>query len=394
MDRPLSIAHCVESYAPAKGGMAEVVRQLSERMAAEGHRITVLTSHHPSRGTESINGVQVRGFDISGNAASGIHGPVDAYLEALRNGGFDLITFFAAQQWATDAALDHLGELPGRKVFVPTGFSGLHDARWADYYARMPRWLSAMDMNVFHTEDYQDAAFARDHGIERCMLIPNGAAEEEFESEPCIDFRKAHGIGPKQRLVLHVGGFTGIKGQREALEVFLRAATGDAVLVLIGNGIGVLDSAFRRHWRYATLNLRARIAGKRILFLDTDRATTVAALRQADLFLFPSQLECSPIVLFESMAAGVPFLASDAGNSAEIARWSEGGWILPGKRGEDGLFHTDRSAAARRLSALLSDSGLLRRTGEAGHKAWKERFTWRTIAQRYLGMYQELVNRG
>ncbi|MBK9175724.1 MAG: glycosyltransferase family 4 protein [Flavobacteriales bacterium] len=391
MDRPLNIAHCVEGYAPSSGGMAEVVRQLSERMAAAGHRVTVLTSADGNRSDGIVNGVSVLGFAVHGNAVNGIHGDAEAYVNALRSGGFDIITFFAAQQWATDAALPHMGELPGRKVFVPTGFSALRDPRWAGYYKQMPHWLAAMDLNVFHTEDYQDAAFARDHGITRAVLIPNGASEEEFEAPQACDFRTEQGVSDGQALITHIGGFTGIKGQREALEIFIHANTGDAVLALIGNGIGALERVFKKHWRFAWLRLRARLKSKRILFLELDRGRTLAALRQSDLFLFPSQLECSPIVLFEAMAAGVPFLASDAGNSAEITRWSGGGWVLPGTRDAQGLIHADRRAGARRLEEVLHDRAVLRRSGESGRKAWKERFTWRRIAELYVEAYLRIA---
>lgn len=392
MDRPLNIAHCVEGYAPSSGGMAEVARQLSERIAAAGHRVTVLTSTHGKRPDSTVNGVNIRGFAVHGNAVDGLHGDAEAYLNALRFGGFDIITFFAAQQWATDAALPHLSELPGRKVFVPTGFSALHDPRWAGYYKLMPQWMAAMDLNIFHAEDYQDAAFARDHGITRAVLIPNGASEDEFDAPARIDFRKRHGLTDGQALVTHIGGFTGIKGQRESLEIFIHANTGDAVLALIGHGVKVLEQAYTSHWRFTALKLRAWMKRKRILFLELDRAQTLAALRQSDLFLFPSQLECSPIVLFEAMAAGVPFLASDAGNSAEIARWGGGGWVLPGTRDAQGLIHVDRRAGARRLGELLRDRGALRRSGESGRKAWKERFTWRLIAEHYLEAYARIAH--
>ncbi len=393
MDRPLSIAHCVEAYPPSIGGMAEVVRQLSERMARQGHMVTVLTSAHPQRTSGMLNGVKVRSFALKGNAVDGIQGGSGPYVDALRHGGFDVVTFFAAQQWATDAALPHLAEIGARKVFVPTGFSALRDPRWAAYYRSMPAWLAAMDLNVFHSEGYQDAAFAARLGLTNTVLIPNGASEEEFSGAVTGDIRGGLNLPENGQLVLHVGSFTGIKGHKEALELFIRAETADATLLLIGNGVHALEHAYRTHPRFLGLRLRARLRRKRIAFREWDRRSTVAALRQSDLFLFPSNLECSPIVLFEAMAAGVPFLASDAGNAAEIARWSDGGWILPGRRDERGLVRTDIAAGARRLSVLLADRSLLQRTGEAGRRAWRERFTWERIAHRYLEEYQRLVLR-
>lgn len=392
MDRPLNIAHCVESYAPAVGGMPEVIRQLSERMTRMGHRVTVFTSHHPQRTATEVNGVRVVGFDLGGNTVEGLRGDPRPYVDALHNGGFDVVAFFAAQQWATDAAMPHLDGIVAKKVFVPTGFSLLRDPRYRAYYERMPEFMRRMDLNIFLSEDYQDAAFATEHGITKRTLIPNGAASEEFDRPMRHDLRKEHGIPEGHRIVLHVGGYTGIKGHKEALRIFLKANTPDTTLVFMGNGIGCFEQTFHRHRFFLLDRLRAWWREKRILFLESDRDATVDAMRQADLFLFPSRVECSPIVLFETLAAGVPFLATEVGNTAEIVRWTQGGWTLPGQQDARGWTHAHIAQGAARLSTLLADDAARHRAGEAGRRAWRERFTWQLIAEEYLRHYQRLVH--
>jgi L-malate glycosyltransferase len=391
MARPLNIAHCVEFYAPSVGGMQEVARQLSERMVAAGHRVTVLTSHLPERNSDMIGGVRIQGFDVKGNAAQGLSGEVERYQQALRDGGFDVITFFAAQQWTTDAALPILSNLNAAKVFVPTGFSALRDPRYAAYYAQMPAWLAAMDLNVFLSWNYQDIDLARQHGIEALTVIPNGAAEEEFDIPLQHDVRAERGIPADGLLVVHVGGLTGSKGHEEAIRIFLSAGrTKGATLLMIGNGIQRLEQRFHQERGFLPMRWKARLTGRRILFLELDRARTVSAMRQADLFLFPSRVECSPIVLFEAMAAGTPFLASNAGNAAEIATWSGSGWILPGHRHPQGWEAVDIRGGGRLMDDLLKDRHDLRAKGVHGRQVWKEGFTWRTIAQRYLEHYLRL----
>lgn len=389
----MRIAHCVESYLPAVGGMVEVVRQLSERMVRAGHEVTVFTSRHPERREPVINGARIREFGIKGNTVRGIEGDGQAYVDALVEGELDVVVFFAAQQWATDLALPHLARIRAKKIFVPTGFSGLNAPAWKDYFAHMPAWMAAMDLNVFHSEGYQDVRFAEAHGITKRMLIPNGAAEEEFDGPATEDLRTSLALEPHRPIILHVGSYTGIKGHKEAMRIFLRARTGEAALVFVGNGVEVLHRFFRSHWRFIPLRIRTQLSGKLILFRELDRMATVNAMKQADLFLFPSQVECSPIVLFESMAAGVPFLASEAGNAAEIARWSGGGWTVPGTRDANERVHIELDRAAEKLSAVLADHELLERTGRAGRAAWKADFTWRTIAERYLGAYLEVLDR-
>jgi L-malate glycosyltransferase len=393
MSTLLNIAHCVEFYPPSLGGMQEVVKQLSERMVRAGHRVTVFTTQLPERKTDEINGVRIQAFNVSGNSVRGIVGDIGPYRQALIDGNFDVVTFFAAQQWTTDAMLPHLTELNAVKVFVPTGFSGLHVPMYADYYRHMPAWMKAMDVNVFLSDSYQDVVFAREHGVVDTVLIPNGAAEEEFDRPLQHDVRKEYGITKEDTLLVHIGSYTGAKGQWEAIQVFLAAErTKGATLMLIGNGMKEFKRLFHAKRWFVWPRLKAWLTKRRILFLELDRSRTVDALRQADLFFFPSQVECSPIVLFEAMAAGTPFLSSNAGNSAEIAQWSNGGWILPGTRTPQGIEKVDVQAGARMLDQLLKDRSVLKTHGGQGHEVWKARFTWSRITDEYLAQYRHLVH--
>lgn len=388
----MRIAHCVEQYAPSVGGMQEVVRQLSERMVRAGHEVTVFTTDHPARVDSVINGVRIVGFHVEGNTVRGMRGETAQYVAAVREGGFDVVTLFAAQQWTTDALLPHLHELRAKKVFVPTGFSALRSAEYSGYYERMPEWLHAMDLNVFLSEGYQDAAFATRHGITKRVLIPNGAAEEEFSGPIRHDVRKELGIPAEELLITHIGSYTGMKGHLEAIRLFLTARrTRSSTLLLIGDGIAQAERHFKGWRRMLIRRWLGKLARRRILFRQLDRDRTVSALRQSDLFLFPSRIECSPIVLFEAMAAGVPFLASDAGNSAEIAAWSNGGWVLPCTHDASGHSHVEITAGSHLLDRILADTDGRHAAGERGHAAWKERFTWQAIAERYMMEYQRLV---
>ena len=83
----MRILHTVESYSPSVGGMQEVVRQLSERLAARGHDVTVATSKMGGREGDLLNRVRIREFDVSGNLVDGMRGDVSGYREFLRSGG-------------------------------------------------------------------------------------------------------------------------------------------------------------------------------------------------------------------------------------------------------------------------------------------------------------------
>jgi hypothetical protein len=70
----MKILHLVEFYDPFQNGMQQVVKQLSERLAAKGHQITIGTSYNQSRDYAILNGVQIEQFKIDGNLIKGING--------------------------------------------------------------------------------------------------------------------------------------------------------------------------------------------------------------------------------------------------------------------------------------------------------------------------------
>lgn len=409
----MRILHCVEQYHPSVGGMQEVVRRLSELLAAAGHDVTVATKSHPQRSWNTLNGVAVQGFDLTGNLATGLHGDVAGYREFVRAGRFDVITLFAAQQALCDALLTILDELPTQRVFVPTGFSALYRADYQDYFQRMRDWMGSFHANVFLSHSYRDAVFAREGGVPNRVLIPNGAAASEFVRPSDLDIRAQLGIAADSFLILLVGSHTGLKGHREAVEAFARAELPAATLLIVGNYCdqppsGVLTVLKRLAGRLLGREPQhcpawCRIAadrfnrsgkrkqdGKRLLIHSLSREETVAAYRTADLFFFPSRVECSPIVLYEAMASRTPFLSSPAGNAEEIAAWSGAGRILKAAVDREGYCTIDEGDAVLMLEAIYRDAATRTRMAERGFHSWRRHFTWEGIAAAYERLYRLL----
>jgi glycosyltransferase involved in cell wall biosynthesis len=381
------ILHAVEFYAPSVGGVQAVVRQVSERLAARGHDVTVATGRHPRRESTEIAGVKIAEFDVRGNEVRGMDGDVDGYRRYVASGDFDVVMTYAAQQWTTDALLRVLDDVRARTVLAPCGFSGLRDPAYAPYFAHLGDDLKRFDELIFHSDRYQDIAFARDAGVERMAVIPNAADEREFgEPRPRGNFRAAHGIGPDEPLLLTVGGHTGLKGHAQSMAA-LRASQRARTLAIVGNqptGAGCLTACRVRA-------AGTRLRGRRVVLTDPPRDQVLDAYADADLFVFCSMVECSPLVLFEAMAAGLPFVSVDVGNAAEIAEWSGGGVVVPSPRRENGLVEADVAAVARAVDELMANPGERAAMGRRGRRAWEERFTWNAVVDRYEDLYERVA---
>jgi glycosyltransferase involved in cell wall biosynthesis len=388
----VKILHTVEFYTPSVGGMQEVVRQLSERLVRMGHDVAVATSFLPGRKDGPINGVKIIPFRIRGNLVKGLSGEVDSYREYLLRSDFDVVINFAAQQWATDAALEMLDKIGAKKIFVPTGFSRLHSPEYKAYYDSMKTWMKQYDMNVFQSERYQDVRFARESGVTRIVLIPNGAGRDEFSRRTNLDVRNRLGISRNHFLILHVGSHTGTKGHGRAIEIFKRAEIRDATFLIVANrSEGGCFQRCRREALTYRLSPNRLLRRKQLIVAELSREETVEAYHEADLFLFPSAVECSPLVLFECMASRTPYLTTDAGNAEEIIEWSKGGMLLPrlpaGPRGAQ----VDVRGSAELLEWMTRHPEKREAMASSGYTAWEKRFTWETIVLQYENLYSKLA---
>jgi glycosyltransferase involved in cell wall biosynthesis len=390
-----------EFYHPSVGGVQEVMRQVAERLVERRHSVTVATSYLPERRDRQHNGVTIAEFKVSGNLVRGLSGDVEAYRRYVLAGDYDVFMVKAAQQWTFDALVPVLDQVRRPKVFIPCGFSRLYEPTYADYYRAMPMALAEFGRLIFYASDYRDINFARDHGLTDLSIVPNGASEREFSVPADPAFRQRHGIAREAFVVLTVGSFTGEKGHRELAEAFTLAEFGDRPAVLLLNGNpppGVPGGRWRTKLRAGAVYLRRhagrlrrlwrRVRGQRstarepiaslvkrinraapakhAMIVNLPRAELVQAFLNSDLFVFASNIEYSPLVLYEAAAAGLPFLTVPVGNAAEIAEWTRGGVVCPARNDERGYTRVDPAVLAEHISRLAGDRTSLERLGRAG----------------------------
>jgi len=434
----MRLLFCCESYHPMRGGVAEVMRQLAERMVLAGHEVVVATTHAPARDLDVLNGVRIRGFKAAGNLAVGLKGEVESYRDFVVSWGADAILIKAAQQWTFDALWPVLDRITARKVFIPCGFSGLYEPIFAEYYRQISAVLKKFDHLIFYSDSYRDIDFVRTHGITNFSIVSNGASEAEFDTPAHPATRARLGVGDDDFVFLSVGNPILMKGHREVADAYARLATDGRSTVLILNAawpqpwrlsarIGFMQRVFPPLWRAwriarptASLVYRSSLAfrrggwagwraqwrtgmrqllplrdlersiararaqrGKKVLCVDLPRSDLIAAFKTSDLFVFASCVEYSPLVLFEAAAAGTPFLSVPVGNAAEIVRWTGGGQICPARTDECGYTRVDPSVLALEIERMMKDPTALSHLAATGKARWREGFTWKAIASRY-----------
>ncbi len=305
----MNILHTVEFYEPSKGGSEEVVRQISEKLVARGHNVTIATSYHPERNFDRLNGVQIKQFKVTGNQVKGISGDIDEYQDFLRFNDFDIILNYNVQNWTTDLSFPLLNSIKAKKILAPIGFSKLKRKRYINYYKNIPEYLYKYDKIFYTSANFQDKYFGDKYGFsDKATIIPNGSSKDEFLNT-LLGFREKFGIKTKY-MFLSVSNHYFAKGHSFIIDAFRKLNNPETSLVIIG------EKPYSHKW-FSCFPLCKfySLIDKRIKILSgVSRDWVVSAFNEADLFLFGSSVECAPIVMYECFASRTPFLTRIAGN--------------------------------------------------------------------------------
>jgi L-malate glycosyltransferase len=373
----MKILHTVQRYAPDVGGSEEVIKQVSEHLAAFGHEVTVATSATPARKTAILNGVHIKEFSCSGNIVEGINGNGKGFTDFVRNSDFDIMLNYAAQIWSTDLVFDYLPELKCKKVFVPCGYSRLQDSRFKQYYSRMPAILNQYDGILYHSGSYIDKRFADEHGITKGIVIPNGSGLREFLDAKRGDFRKRHNIGTKA-IVLNVSNHSWLKGHDFFWHCTKELLRLNCMPVLIANSYASWKTKWLKEC-YAYCRYNAIMNGA--LNLDGySRQQTIEAFTDADIFLFGSKVECAPLVMYEAFASKTLLISLDCGNVKDYQ--------------DIACLVKNENEAMEIIRDYVSHPEAYRERVERGYQLFLSELNWEKIAQRYEQYYRSLLAQG
>lgn len=420
----MKILLCVEFFHPSVGGAQEVVKQIATRLAKKGHDVCIATTSIPNRLSHNFGEVRIKSFDITGNLSRGMSGEMELYRKFILDSNFDVIFIYAAQQWTLDAMIEILPNIRAKKVLVPCGFSGLYEDLYSDYFDLMPKLLKQFDALIFHSKNYRDYQFAEKNNIQKLFLVPNGADNYEFQKIEKANFRTKFNIENQTLILLTVGQLNGQKGHLEVAGAVAKLKINKPIcLVLNGNSTshgGRVDTLAKARLvltrfnydllKRAAFKLASKLMGrlkvvdnyfsklnalvseinsgcygqnKHVILSDMSRKDLIDCYFDANLFIFASKIEYSPLVLFEASAAGLPFITVPVGNSVEIAQWTKAGVICPATIDEKGYTFADDKLLAECIENTLSKPDKLMMMSEDGRTAFLEKFNWDHLVDEY-----------
>jgi glycosyltransferase involved in cell wall biosynthesis len=206
------------------------------------------------------------------------------------------------------------------------------------------------------------------------VIIPNGIDCRPFDVVPVVRC-----FPGKPLRLLYIGRVAREKGLYEALQG-MRIADElgvDSRLIVAGGG-PELD----RLRRYATaIGLDSRVVFSGPVF-GQDK---VKLLEGCDAFLLPSYAEGLPYALLESMAAGVPVIATPVGAIPDVLSDGTHGILVPPRDGK---------AIAEALAKLAADRERLSWMSRACRRRIRAAFSIERVAAEFDGLYAPLIQRG
>jgi glycosyltransferase involved in cell wall biosynthesis len=289
------------------------------------------------------------------------------------------------QTWLYHA--DFIGLMAGRCLGVP---KIVWNIRCSDMdltqYALTTRFIFALlsklsgfpDAVIFNSRAGKDFHFKAGFSPKNVEIIPNGFDTDRFRPDAAArkSFRSAHGIPADAPVVGMVARFDPMKDHT----TFFNAASRlhrrmpDARFVLVGKGVEACHLPMRR--LLAVHNL-----GQNVLALG-EQTDIHRILPSFDILSLSSAFgEGFPNVLGEAMACGVPCVATDVGDSADLINASDR--IVSPK---------DASALARVWLEILQMSGEQRNAlSSNARKRILRHFSIERVANQYNALYNALL---
>lgn len=269
--------------------------------------------------------------------------------------------------------------IAARRAGVPRVLCQVHNVdtwetrrqRWMDRW--LLRWRTTM--LAVSEEVKRDIVDTLQCPPERVRVLYNGIDVREYGSvPPRPEMRRELGVPAMHRLVVVLARLVEQKGHSRLFRALenVRSELPPTHVLLLGDG--KLREALGREVRERGLEKMVSFAGHR------DDVPAILAL--ADVSVLPSDREGFSNAVVESMAAGVPVVATDVGGNREAIVHGESGFLVA-RDNPDDLGQT--------LRTILADDALRHRMSEVARRHAR-RFSLDTMLEETRRLYLELLD--
>ncbi len=413
----MRILHVVPRYWPYLGGSERWFQEISERLAADGHRVTVLTTNawdleyfwdrrkqtipieEETHKGVLIRRLPVRHLPFSGIVFPGTQRAMCMIARGPRLARKALFTLGTTMPWVPSlrGTLSRLNPAPEIVHAATVPFDSL--IYYPQQYARsrgipfimspqthlgepesdevrrhytLPNQIEMMRRSTFvivRTGIERDALEALGVPPEKMVRVPAGAEPREMTGMGAR-FRQKHGL--RQPIVFSLGALAYDKGSMTLVEAMkLLWSEGLEVHLVMA---GPLMEPFRQYLKAQPDEVKARclVPG----FVSPEEKSDL--LDAGDVFVMASRTDSFGIVYLEAWLNRKPVIGAWAGGVPDVISQGEDGFLVR---------FGDAAGLATRIKQLLGDRELAEEMGRRGEKKTLESYTWDRVYEQTLPLY-------
>lgn len=374
-------------FPPLGGGAGRGTHNLARGLATAGHSVDVLTSRAiDDRKTELIDGFRVhrvksyrKGIHDSGfrGAFTFLLFALPVFLRLTSSGKYDIVHYF----FSLPTGL--LRFLPGKHRRVPYIVS-LRGSDVPDYdmfntslqFAHkllMPItrsiWRNSAQVVALSSDLAKTAA--KVDGEVDIKIIPNGIESELFVHDANIKYEHRKKNPSKKVQLICVTRLIERKGVQVLLQAMAKLNE-SVYLTIVGEGNYKATLQALAH--------RLELDSKVHFYGYCPREQLVQLYNQSDIFVLPSMAESFGMVFVEAMSCGLPVIGASVGGVPDIIQEDNGVLVEPGSV-EDLVVA---------IQNLATEPELREQFGLANREKAVERYSWRSVAERYEMVYMHV----
>jgi len=208
------------------------------------------------------------------------------------------------------------------------------------------------------------------------LWIPNAISLSRFKPVRCQCVRQELGIAPDELVVGSVGRLTEQKGY-----IYLIEAASKVISVLPNTKFLIIGEGPLKHY----LQEYAEALGVSNSFIFVGPRVDMAPLYSSmDLFVLPSLWEGLPTVILESMACGIPVIATDIPGTRELVRQGHTGWLVKPKNSK---------ALAEAIIYALQHPESRDKIAQTAAESVVPLYSMEYVANQYQAIYLYLLNK-
>lgn len=305
-------------YAPLTGGVEQFTASMARTLAAEGHKVAIITSQLEGLPAYEQEQPEVEVFRLPARGVLSGRLPIPRKGAAFAQ-GLDTIATWAPERMVVNTRFYGLsieGLKLAERLDIPAVVLDHGSAHLTIGNPLADQVIQAYEHKVTRTCQSFNPRFAgisqascrwlEHFGIKTATVIPNAidASALDAEASACQrDFRQELSLGPERPLVISVGRLVKEKGALELLEAAAQAP--DLEFALAGDG--------------PLKEELAKSKPKNVHLLGNLEHGDLSGLySQADAFCLPSRSEGFCTAFLEAGAFGLPMAVTDVGGAREV----------------------------------------------------------------------------